>query len=140
MSIKDFTEKIKPFWTSIKERLYSFKNSFEIKDDLFIVLLIGLVGTASFSLGRLSSLEEQKTPISVIQAQETASVASAVETNPANTNQKGTVFSSKSGSKYYYPWCSGASRIKEENRVWFNSIEEAKSRGLSAAANCPGLN
>ena len=31
-------------------------------------------------------------------------------------------------------------RIKEENKVWFNSIEEAKARGLTPASGCIGLN
>ena len=46
---------------------------------------------------------------------------------------------SKSGTKYYLPSCSGASRIKEENKVWFASVEEAKARGLEPASGCKGL-
>ncbi len=46
---------------------------------------------------------------------------------------------SKSGKKYYLPTCSGVSRIKEENRVWFATKEDAESAGLTPATNCPGL-
>ena len=45
----------------------------------------------------------------------------------------------KTGTKYYLPSCPGVSRIKEENKVWFATVEEAKARGYSAASNCKGL-
>jgi len=152
MSIKDFAEKIKPFYARIKGYFYEVKRSLKIKEDLFIALLIVLIGLTSFGLGKLSSLEKQKTPISITDSQSAvynAISANTSNTNPANTTVnstnvptavgKGIVFSSKSGTKYYYPWCSGANRVKEENRVWFNSIADAKSAGLTPAANCPGL-
>lgn len=51
----------------------------------------------------------------------------------------GQLVGSKNGTKYHYPWCSGAERIKEENKIWFQSAEEAKRAGYTPAANCPGL-
>ena len=152
MSIKDFTEKIKPFWTRTKGYFYGIKDSLKIKEDLFVALLIVIVGLASFGLGKLSSLENEKTPISITDNQGVVynAISAAISntsagsnvvnsTNVPATTGKGIVFSSKSGTKYYYPWCSGAARIKDANRVWFNTIDEAKSAGLTPAANCPGL-
>ncbi len=46
---------------------------------------------------------------------------------------------SKSGKKYYLPTCSGVARIKEANRVWFATKEDAEAVGLTPAANCPGI-
>jgi hypothetical protein len=46
---------------------------------------------------------------------------------------------SKNGTKYYFPWCSGVSKINEANKVWFDSYESAQKAGLTAAANCPNL-
>ena len=46
---------------------------------------------------------------------------------------------SKSGSKYYLPSCSGVGRIREENKVWFVTVEDAVSAGYTPASNCPGL-
>ena len=46
---------------------------------------------------------------------------------------------SKSGTKYYLPSCSGVKRIKEENKVWFATVDDAKAAGLTPASNCPGL-
>jgi hypothetical protein len=51
-----------------------------------------------------------------------------------------TVIGSKSGSKYYYPWCAGAlARTKPENRVEFASPALAMAAGYSPAGNCKGL-
>lgn len=52
---------------------------------------------------------------------------------------KGKYLSSRSGSFYYLPTCSGAKRIKEKNMIWFSSKEDAEARGLKPAANCPGI-
>ncbi len=142
MSIKDFTEKIKSFWVNNKDKIYSQENGLKIKDDLFVVFLIFLVGMASFGLGKISSLEKRKVPISILNTQESmyASVSESIQTDKkVDTKEKGTVVASKSGTKYYYPWCSGVARIKEENKVWFNSIDEAKARGLTPASGCIGL-
>jgi hypothetical protein len=46
---------------------------------------------------------------------------------------------SKNGTKYHLPWCSGALRIKEENKVWFASKSDAEAAGYSPAANCKGI-
>ena len=117
MSIKDFTEKIKPILDDMKSRFSVIKNNIKIKEDLFIALLIVLVGLASFGLGKLSVLEAQKTPISVINQESVAydaisgndassqNTAIAQPVNTSTSTGQGIVFGSKSGTKYYYPWC-----------------------------------
>lgn len=50
-----------------------------------------------------------------------------------------TYVASKNGEKYYLPSCGTAKRIKEENKVWFGTKEEAESAGYLPGANCPGL-
>ena len=50
------------------------------------------------------------------------------------------VIGSKSGRKYYFPWCGTVKRIKPENQVFFNSIAEAKVAGFTPGGNCKGLN
>ncbi len=70
MSIKDFNEKIKLFCLDIRDRVYSQETGLKIKGDLYIVLLMILLGTASFGLGQLSAYEKKKTPIHVYKAGE----------------------------------------------------------------------
>lgn len=46
---------------------------------------------------------------------------------------------SKTGTVYYLPWCGGVKLIHEENKVWFESKEEAATKGYRPAANCKGI-
>ena len=44
----------------------------------------------------------------------------------------GKYIASKTGKKYHIPKCDWAKRIKESNRIWFDSKEEAEEKGLKA--------
>jgi len=59
--------------------------------------------------------------------------------NPDSLTPSGTLVASKNGTVYHFPWCSGAQRINEENKIWFTSQEEAQAAGYRPAANCKGL-
>ena len=59
-----------------------------------------------------------------------ANASSAID-NQVNTEQKGIYVGSKNGTKYYTPGCSGTNRIKAENYVWFQSVEDATLQGYS---------
>ena len=112
----------------------------ENRADLFIAGIIFLTSLSSFGLGRLSVDLKPAPPISII---DTAAVPDSVSNRPAdigNVNDTGRkVFASRNGSAYYYAWCSGAKRIKEENRIWFATREAAEKAGLKQAGNCSGL-
>lgn len=130
MSIKETLEKIKPFYT------------------LFVILLVASI---FFALGRLSAKESQKTPINIAYSgqKQTASVINATSSQKTTIIQKreivpemqedGPVIGSKTGKKYYFPWCGTVKRIKPENQVRFGSIVEAKQAGFTAGGNCKGL-
>ena len=135
MSIDQMLEKIKPFYT--------------------IILLI-VIGSIFFALGRLSSLEKSKAGIKFEYpntAQTGSVIVSVSSTTPdtlktkENTNtvvvpvvaQSGEVVGSKSGKKYYFPWCGTVKRIKPENQVHFATIDEAKKAGFTPGGNCKGL-
>lgn len=45
---------------------------------------------------------------------------------------KGIFVVSKNGTKYHWPWCSFAKKIKPENQVWFQTEVEAQKAGYSA--------
>lgn len=51
----------------------------------------------------------------------------------------GIVAASRNGTRYYYPWCGGINRIKEANKIWFESEKEAEAAGYSIASGCEGL-
>jgi hypothetical protein len=130
MSIKETLEKIKPFYT------------------LFIILFVAII---FFSLGRLSVENSQKTAINIayIPQNQTATVINSTSTAkttsisknvyPLEIQEDGPVIGSKSGKKYYFPWCGTVKRIKPENQVRFGSIVEAKQAGFIPGGNCKGL-
>ena len=129
---------------SITERLNKIK-------PLILPLNLVLIGTLGFGLGRYTRIEEAKVPVMIEnplgEALATTSKTSLggdsnlVSTSLDTTNmmKTGTLVGSKNGTKYHYPWCGGAARIKEENKVWFASAAEATRLGYTPAANCPGL-
>ena len=137
MSIKDFAQKIKLFLANAKDKIYSQEKGLKIKDDIYIVLLIVFVGISSYGLGKISAYEKNKEPISILKTQEY--IYSTLNSTSSSETNSGEVMASKNGTKYYYPWCSGASRISDQNKVWFNTIDDAKSAGLTPASNCTGL-
>lgn len=140
MSIKQYMTKIKSTQAHPVDTQAPTKNS-----DIFLILLIIFIAFASFGLGRLSVIEQKQdmTPILIEQRTQKSAVYTSVgkpEINQATMNESGSIVASKSGTKYHFPWCSGALRIKEENKIWFNTIEEARAAGYTPAANCKGLN
>lgn len=136
-SINELLGKIKGFWTAEEAK----------RDKILTIAIIFLVGTASFGLGRLSAWDAQKEPVKVEMGEFSADVNQVVDSlNGENEPQSeielkegGFVVGSKTSDKYHYPWCSGAKRIKEENKIYFASIEEARAAGYFPAGNCKGL-
>lgn len=142
MSIKDFSEKIKDFGRN------SLPHPGTLSDDLFLGLIMVLVAIGAFGLGRLSKIESSRTPVRIeneptvhentfgskaqVQNGQTASIVGAAETS---TN----VVASKSGTKYYYPWCSGVQKIVPANLITFSSKEQAESAGYTPSSTCKGL-
>ena len=114
------------------------------------VLIIILVGVTSFYLGRLSISEPIKTE------NDKATTTSAIysdtktenkiknnsqtynnsDTTSPDTTKKGSYVASQNGTKYYALSCATANRIKEENRVYFDSTTQAENAGYSKSSTC----
>jgi hypothetical protein len=124
---------------------------YALTGDLFLAMVIVLVGIGAFGLGRLS-VKAEKVPVSVYKTTAEASAA-GFETGKTDSQKskpvavksetvsagEGKYVASKNGSAYYLPGCSGASRIKDENKIWFDSTGAAEEAGYHKAANCKGL-
>lgn len=105
----------------------------QYEKDLILVMVIILVALISFGLGRLSKIGERKTPITI----ETLNKVEPLSNQGSTLT--GNYVASKNGTKYHYPWCAGAQSIKEENKIYFSSEEEARKAGYTPASNCKGL-
>lgn len=141
---------------SIQDIAGKFKG-FLANDTLFMALLLILVGVGSFGLGRGS------VPSEMLQERELSAVAvsAAPPTPKPPVSAPGRVstgtadlppsqpeteiaseqsyIGSKNGTKFHLLTCPGASQIKEENKVYFSSKQEAYSKGYTEAANCKGI-
>jgi len=118
-----------------------------IPTDALIVLAIFLTATLSFGLGILAGKDIAQAERSgiwieerpVVAADLSAGAGEALKSAPEPMTQGGQYVASKGGEAYYLPWCGGATRIKDENKVWFASKEEAEAKGYRAAKNCKGI-
>ena len=153
MSINEIDQKINPvvnFGTvpeapvSLGAKIYYWVKPF------YTLILIIVISSIFFALGRLSVLSKEHVPIRVIypSASSTASVISSMPEVKVDgevikeiiaPEVGGEVIGSKSGKKYYFPWCGTVKRIKPENQVHFTSIEVAKAAGFTPGGNCKGL-
>lgn len=118
--------------------------------EVYTAIIIILVGLASFGLGRLSNELDNRPAVKIyneeLSGQPSASLVETQTAAVANTASSeestlsaGVVVASKNGTKYYFPWCGGVSRISAANKITFASRAEAEKAGYGPAANCKGL-
>jgi len=128
MSIEDFRQKIKGITSGANI------------EDIGLILIILLVAFASFGLGRLSATDTSSPPITIQSASTFGAIATTVQgVEMAATIPEGGYVASKNSDKYHLPWCSGAKRISEKNKIWFANKTEAEAAGYTPAGNCKGI-
>jgi len=113
----------------MQAKLKSFLGS----ERTFLAVLMCLIGVFSYQLGQ-SSVEtviEQGSS-----AQNQAGIIFTDVPEPVEQVNPMQVVASSGGTKYHRLDCSGADSIKEDNKIYFNSIELAKAAGYTPAANC----
>lgn len=102
-------------------------------DRIFYSILLIVVAVTAFGIGRASVTENLVS--SVTPQVEMLQTASPVESGVASTHSTPVVAAS-GGTRYYYTHCSGVNRIKEENKVFFDSIAAAEAAGYTLALQC----
>ncbi len=125
----------------LKQKIKSIGDILDNKDILVVSVII-LTSFASFGLGRLSKIDESKIPIKIdnmTAVYEPVKQKGDIKTEVNKLLYKKSYVASKNGTKYHFPWCSGAKRIKESNKIWFSSSNEARKAGYSPAGNCKGI-
>ena len=122
---------------------------FFTKNEDKIVLIIGifLIALISFGAGRLTTIKQPKEPIKIedyglasLQAFSNTEEGENIkepEKKDGSTSltTEGMFVGSINSNKYHLPDCTWAKRINEENLIWFESAEDAKSKGY-IPANC----
>jgi len=102
-------------------------------EQLFTAVLLCLVGVMSFLLGRYSVIGPTMNPALVENA---AGVVFIDTPSPVVVPDAIQVVASKGGTKYHRLNCPGANSINEENKIYFDSIAQARAAGYTPAANC----
>jgi hypothetical protein len=143
MSIHNIRDKIKGYGYLDKTGL------------LYVLLVLG-VGIASFGLGRLSvagigshsdngdilisdSLKASVATLGVAGAGSVSSNESQLgdqSVRATSMSNSGSYVASKSGKLYYTASCSGAKRILNKNKVWFDAASDAEKSGYTRATSC----
>ncbi len=130
---------------SIPNIIYKIKrkSGIDINSIMFLLIIVG-VGIGSFGLGRMSV----NTTIS--EGVNNESNISEKDKNIENISDDGIIISavpliqtrekryvaSKNGKIYYSIGCSGISRIKLENQIWFSTKEDAEKSGYTLSTTC----
>ncbi len=122
--------------------------------DILILIILVLVGLASFGLGRLSVVGDGKglkiqyldgdnQSASVVKSISYAEMPQPVKqaismnstiNNPTTSSKS--FFASSRGSKYYPANCSAGKSIKIANRVYFATRDEAQRAGYEPSSSC----
>lgn len=129
---------------------------------VLVVIIIILVGTGSFQLGRLSknpssgvkvvypdlsTISQVSKEANIIATEEDSqdpesTLTKSLTTAPRPTSQQSTTaitknfFASNRGSKYYPVLCSAGKTIKIENRVYFETRAQAETAGYELSSSC----
>ena len=117
-SLHELLVKVKPFYT---------------------LILLLILGSIFMAFWQFSVLEGKHVPIKIEYKNQVSNGIQSTSLAAGELTNSGTVIGSKTGKKYYYPWCGTVKRIKEENQVTFASIAEARSSGYLPGGNCKGL-
>ena len=133
-----------------------------VPQDVLMVGIVVLAASAAFGLGLLAQRSITPRPgegITVGQMPAAVAMgAASASTSPADIaphstksspskpvtstvakTSTGTYVASKSGKAFYLTTCSGAKRIKEENKIYFETEAAAKAAGYMPALTCKGL-
>lgn len=113
------------------------------QSEIILTIAVILIAVIAFESGKISASKSFYKPLEIKDSQAAIShtpLNSQTKSNPTTTvnYQKSDlwVVASKNSTSYHFLWCSGAKRIKEENRVYFSSEQEAQSKGYTLASNC----
>ncbi len=110
-----------------------------LKEGKGITAIIGILLIFNvFVIGYLSGFDKSRLK-PVIFESKTVIIEKEKEVSEISQNDGKTLVASKSGTRVYYVWCTGVSRIKTENKVYFDTLEDALKKGYKPASNCPGM-
>lgn len=91
-----------------------------------------------YSFGYLAGMDKTRAKVAIFEPN-LAVLEAPKDNNTIEEKPAGNLVASKTGTRVYFIWCSGANRIKPENKRYFGSLDEALKKGYKPAQNCPGM-
>ena len=140
--------------------MYNKFKSIITDDAYFYSAVIVLVALVCFGLGRWSVGDTLKNStekgFQTIKMNQVGAVVNSQNKNTATTSSVSEVKSasnfiplqpstekkyvgSKTGTKYHLLTCAGAKTIKDTNKIYFSSKDDAEKQGYKPASNCKGI-
>ncbi len=119
--------------------------------NIFLGFCIFLISVIGFNLGRINALNKTpaKTPekVPILSPSDKQKRGSSFSQPNNNLGEIGTTVSqpkdlrvvaskASSSKKYHFTWCPGAKKIKEANKIWFETKALAQKAGYTLAGNC----
>jgi hypothetical protein len=119
------------------------KSKISYLKNLFIPSLIILISLGFFGAFRLYKLEKNRKSVELdtshIELRSTHVASTTISHATSTQIRTGKYVASRGGTTYHLPTCSGAKRISEKNKVYFDTKEEAAKFGYKPAKNCKGI-
>ena len=135
MSIHTFTQKIK----GRKDAVTGWAG--ERRQMLVYMAILAVTTVLAFYMGYIARAESVKaSPVVIncpLEAYMSPQAGSVLPVGPMSTaSATGAYVASRNGAKYYPLGCGGVSRIKEENKVFFDTKASAEAAGYTPAQGC----
>ena len=105
------------------------------REEIYVAFLLVIVAFTSFYFGRLSVINEVKADRGEVKIVSDSSLLKEIG-NIDDIVIDGNFVASINGTKYYPKECTASNRIKEENKVYFNTEKEAISQGYERTSQC----
>ena len=104
-------------------------------DEIIWVAIIMFISLGSFSFGVIYERNQylERNPITIEYSNEAVELWNEYQNNKFESQN---FFASKSGSIIYPIDCPAGKRVKEENRIYFSSLEQGLAEGYRETNSC----
>jgi len=113
-----------------------YQNFIKKSNKYFPYAVLVLVFLTGLGIGLLFNGSGKSSPIIIDKNMKRGSPNPVGFGEPISQPAAGDFVASINGQAYYPKDCASANRIKEENKIWFDSKEEAEAQGYRPAQNC----
>ncbi len=103
--------------------------------DLFVVFFMLISAGIGYNLGHINSGRVEAN-LSLQEAGPGSPLANSLAPKATPSDPRVVASKTSKSKLYHYTWCSGAQRIKDTNKIWFNSAAAAEAAGYTLAGNC----